>query len=156
VATTLYNALLRAELTVVQRHNHSARVGYVDPGFDATLAGTWYDLKFKNSTNQPLLLTAEIRSGRLHINLHGFETRPTGRTIRFTGERTQLTDPAPCKEIIDTTLARGERVQVLEAVQGYTYEVYKHVYTNGIATDRVRVNTSTYKPLQGVVHVGAG
>jgi len=155
VATTLYNAVLRAELTVLQRHNHSAPVSYADMGFDATLAGTWYDLKFKNSTNQPLLITAQVYGGRLHVTLHGFDARPAGRTIRFTSERTATTQPDPCKEIIDPTLAPGERVRILAAAPGYTYEVFKHVYLNGTAVERVSVNTSTYRPLQGVVNVGA-
>jgi len=50
VVTTLYNAVLLAELTVVQRHNHSARVSYADFGFDATIAGDYYDFKFRNTT----------------------------------------------------------------------------------------------------------
>ena len=154
VATTLYNAVLRAELSITQRHNHSARVSYADFGFDATLAGTWYDLKFRNNTPQPLLLTADVSGGRLSISLHGLETRPAGRTIRFTSERTNITSPEPYKEIPDPDLLPGERVIVLESVLGYTYEVFKHVYLNGKAVERVSVNTSVYRPLQGVMHVG--
>jgi vancomycin resistance protein YoaR len=154
VATTLYNAVLRAELDVVQRHNHSARVGYVDFGFDATLAGTWYDLKFQNTTNHPILLTTEVGGGRLHVALYGFETRPSGRTIRFTSQRVKVTEPEPYKEVSDTALEPGERIIMLEAVAGYTYDVFKHIYMNGNAVDKVKVNSSTYRPLQGVMHVG--
>jgi vancomycin resistance protein YoaR len=154
VATTLYNAVLRAELTVVQRHNHSVRVSYTDYGFDATLAGDWFDLKFRNDTPHPVLITADMSGGSLRIALHGFETRPSGRTVRFTSERVNVTSPQPYKEVADDGLAPGERVIMLEAVLGYTYEVFKHIYMNGNETERVRVNTSTYRPLQGVIHVG--
>ncbi|MCL2204367.1 MAG: VanW family protein [Defluviitaleaceae bacterium] len=154
VATTLYNAVLRSELKVVQRHNHSARVSYADFGFDATLAGDWYDLKFKNNTPKPILITAEMGGGRLHIALHGLEGRPAGRTIRFTSERTGTTEPGPYKEIVDAALAPGQRVITLESVMGYTYEVFKHVYMHNQAVERIQVNTSTYRPLPGVVSVG--
>jgi len=82
------------------------------------------------------------------------ETRPAGRTIRFTSERTNITSPEPYKEIPDPDLLPGERVIVLESVLGYTYEVFKHVYLNGKVVERVSVNTSVYRPLQGVMHVG--
>lgn len=154
VATTLYNAILRAELDIVQRHNHSARVGYADIGFDATLAGTWYDLKFRNTTPQPLLITTEMRGGQLHISLHGYETRPAERTLRFISERTATEAPPPYKEIIDAALLPNERVLTLAAADGYTYEAFKLVYLHGKMVERVRVNTSTYRPLQGVVRVG--
>lgn len=154
VATTLYNAVLRAELSVVQRHNHSARVSYADFGFDATLSGDWYDLKIRNDFTHPILITTEMGGGRLFVALHGFETRPAGRTIYFTGERTNVIEPEPYKEVHDASLEPGERVIMLEAVAGYTYEVFKHVYMNGNAVDRVKINTSTYRPLQGVMHIG--
>ena len=154
VATTLYNAVLRAELTVVQRHNHSAPVSYADYGFDATLAGTWYDLKFKNSTNQPILLTSEITGGRLYITIHGYETRAAGRTIRFTSERTSIIEPDPCRVVTDTTLAPGERIRKQDPVRGFTYEVFKHIYQNGTFQSRERVNVSTYRALPGLVHAG--
>ena len=47
VATTLYNAVIRAELDIVQRYNHSMIVSYVKPSDDAAIAGTYKDLKFK-------------------------------------------------------------------------------------------------------------
>ena len=46
VSTTLYNAIIRAELEVVQRFNHSMIVSYVDPSDDAAIAGTYKDFKF--------------------------------------------------------------------------------------------------------------
>jgi vancomycin resistance protein YoaR len=156
VATTLYNAVLLAELNVVQRHNHSVRVSYADFGFDATLSGDWFDLKFMNDSRHPILITSEMNGNQLHVALHGFESRPAGRTIRFTSERTNTTSPEPYKEVIDAGLPPGERIIMLEAVMGYTYEVFKHIYKNGQAVERVKINTSTYRPLQGVMHVGRG
>lgn len=38
VTTTLYNAVLRAELEVAYRKNHSMMVNYVYPGMDAMVA----------------------------------------------------------------------------------------------------------------------
>ena len=49
VSTTLYNALLRANLEIVSRRNHSYIVSYVDIGTDATIAYPTTDLVFKNN-----------------------------------------------------------------------------------------------------------
>lgn len=56
VSTTLYNAVLRAELEVVERSPHSMTVHYVELSEDAAIAGTYKDFKFKNSTDYPIYI----------------------------------------------------------------------------------------------------
>lgn len=58
VATTLYNAVIRAELDIVQRYNHSMIVSYVEPSDDAAIAGTYKDLRFKNNLDNPVYIEA--------------------------------------------------------------------------------------------------
>jgi len=154
VVTTLYNAVLLAELTVVQRHNHSARVSYVDYGFDATIAGDYYDLKFKNNTSHPILVTSRLTTNALYVTIHGREERPQNRTLQFSGQRVDVIPPEPYKEVVDTSLAPGERVVTLESQMGYRYEVFKHIYIDGQEVEQVKINTSSYRPLQGVVSIG--
>ena len=55
VSTTLYNAvLLVPELEVVERHEHSSYVPYIEEGKDAAVAYGSYDFKFKNNTNKTI------------------------------------------------------------------------------------------------------
>ncbi|MCL2405335.1 MAG: VanW family protein [Defluviitaleaceae bacterium] len=154
VVTTLYNAVLMAELTVVQRHNHSARVSYADYGFDATIAGDYFDLKFKNNTAHPILITSRMQDSALHVSIHGYETRPPNRSIQFSSRRVDVIPPEPYKEVIDANLAPGTRIVTLESQMGYRFEVYKYVFVDGQEVERVKINTSSYRPLQGVVSVG--
>ena len=154
VVTTLYNAVLLAELTVVQRHNHSVRVSYAEYGFDATIAGDYYDLKFKNSTTQPILITSSLGTNGLQVSIYGYETRPPNRTIQFSSQRVDVIPPEPYKEVVDTNLAPGERIVTLESQMGYRFEVFKYVYVDGREVERIKVNTSSYRPMQGVVSVG--
>jgi vancomycin resistance protein YoaR len=67
VTTTLYNAVLLAELEIVERAAHSMTISYADLGRDAAIAGTWKDLKFKNDKDVPVLV----------------EVYTSGRTITF-------------------------------------------------------------------------
>jgi len=156
VVSTLYNAALAAELPITQRHNHSAPVSYVEKGFDATVAGDYFDLKFKNNTEHPILIASQMKNGELIITIHGFESRPEERTIRFAATRVEVTPPAAYREIIDATVPRGQQHVILESQMGYTIELRKHVYMDGKEVEVVKINTSVYKPLQGVIAIGAG
>jgi len=154
VVTTIYNAVLKAELTVVQRHNHSARVSYAGFGFDATIAGDYLDFKFKNNTPHPMLIVSGLRGGELYVHIHGYDNRPANRTLQFSAQRVDVIPPEPYKEVVDASLAPGERVVTLESQLGYRYEVFKHVFVDGVEVEVVKVNTSSYRPLQGVISVG--
>ena len=56
VSSTLYNAVLRAELQVDQRSNHSMIVSYVDMSADAAISGTEKDFKFTNNLENPIFI----------------------------------------------------------------------------------------------------
>lgn len=56
VSTTLYNAVLRAELNVTERSNHSMTVHYVPLSADAAISGTDKDLKFTNNLDHPVYI----------------------------------------------------------------------------------------------------
>lgn len=64
VSTTLYNAVLRAELEVVERSPHSMTVHYVELSEDAAIAGTYKDFKFKNSTEYPIYIEGYTTSDK--------------------------------------------------------------------------------------------
>ena len=56
VSTTLYNAVLRAELNVTERSNHSMTVHYVPLSADAAISGTDKDFKFTNNLDYPIYI----------------------------------------------------------------------------------------------------
>jgi len=156
VVSTLYNAALAAELHIVQRHNHSAPVSYVENGFDATVAGDYYDLKFKNNTPYPILITSQMSSGSLQISIHGHESRPANRSIRFSAKPIETIKPEPYREVVDSSIPMGESYVTLQSQLGYHIELHKHIYIDGKEIEVVKINTSIYKPLQGVIAIGAG
>ena len=67
VSSTLFNAVDRSGLRILQRYSHSKRVPYVPPGRDATVS--WYgpDFSFKNEYNQPILIRAKVQSGMMIV-----------------------------------------------------------------------------------------
>jgi vancomycin resistance protein YoaR len=73
VSSTLYNAVLLAELEVVERHSHSLKIDYVPSGRDATVSYGLKDFKFKNNTPGYLLLDNEIVGQNLTISIYGIK-----------------------------------------------------------------------------------
>lgn len=71
VSSTLYNAVLKAGLKVVERHSHSQEVSYVPPGRDATVAYDYLDFKFENSTEQPILVRVYLSGRWLQAVIYG-------------------------------------------------------------------------------------
>ncbi|MEC0089203.1 VanW family protein [Paenibacillus macquariensis] len=67
ISSTLFNAVDRAGLEIIQRYSHSKSVPYVPPGRDATVS--WYgpDFSFKNKYNQPILIRAFAHGGQVSI-----------------------------------------------------------------------------------------
>ena len=71
VSTTLYNAVLRAGLKIVELHPHSLKVGYVEPGFDAMVNMGSSDLRFFNNTNYPILISTSYINDECKIYIFG-------------------------------------------------------------------------------------
>ncbi|GGE69506.1 VanW family protein [Priestia taiwanensis] len=90
VSSTLYNAVLNADLDIVERVNHSRTVGYVPIGLDATVADYGPDFKFKNSLDYPLYVQAIPSGSTLTINLLGKEA--TGKQVTLTSKKDSETD----------------------------------------------------------------
>lgn len=59
-ASTIYLAVLRSGLEVVERHAHGYEPAYVPAGLDATVAGTVLDFRFANNTDYPVKIEASM------------------------------------------------------------------------------------------------
>lgn len=71
VSTTLYNAVLKIpQLSIVERHEHSNDVPYIEEGKDAAVAYGSYDLKFVNNYGFDIKIKAETTGDAVNINLY--------------------------------------------------------------------------------------
>lgn len=155
VTTTLYNAVLKAELEIVQRQEHSMTISYVGLSRDAAIAGTFKDLKFMNNTDSPILIEAFTKGRKITFKVWGHEVRDVdNRTIEF--ETRVLSETAPPPEVIeeDPTKPITYRKVTQSAHTGYRTELYKVVYENGVEVGRTLINKSYYAPAPRYVIVG--
>lgn len=152
VSTTLYNAVIRAELEVTERSGHSMPVSYVDPAADAAIAGTYKDLKFTNNTDAPIYIEAYTSNKTITFTIYGEETRDSNRTIAFTST-TVSTTPATTQIVADA----GQPIGYIVATNGNTgvvAELYKHVYIDGVEQEVTKVNKTTYRMFPRTITVG--
>ena len=72
ISSTLYNAVLSAGLPVTERHEHSRSVPYIEQGKDASVSYDSEDLKFINTSNNNLKISANTDNDTLSISIENF------------------------------------------------------------------------------------
>ena len=157
VSTTLYNAVLYAELEVVERAAHSMTVTYVPLSRDAAIAGDYKDFKFKNSTDKPLYVEGIAKGGNITFNIYGHEQRDMSvRKVDFEYEILEVKKPG--KDIIteDPNLPKGEEIVTQNSWNGYSAVLYKIVYENGKQVEKIKINSSVYKASAKRIKKGTG
>ena len=155
VSTTLYNAVLNAELEVTERYNHSMIVTYVDPSADAAIAeSSGKDFKFVNNTEYPIYIEGYTTSDKkITFTIYGVETRDSNRKVTY--ESVVLETNVPDTEVIyaDASLPVGY-CSVQSAHIGYKAQLWKVVTVDGVEVSREQINSSTYNKAPRSATVG--
>lgn len=155
VSTTLYNAVLRAELEVTERYNHSMIVTYVDPSADAAIAeSSGKDFKFVNNLDTPIYIEGIIEGKKITFNIYGQETRSSDRKVSYESKVLEVINPTSDLLYADASQPIGYLVKGDSAHIGYKAQLWKVVTENGVEVERTQVNSSSYKMVPGSYHVG--
>ena len=154
VSTTLYNALLKAELEILDRSNHTMAIGYVDLAKDAAIAEGLMDLVFQNSLEDPIYIIGYCDGANITFTIYGHETRPANRTLELVSVTTEVIEPSGTQLIADTQQAVGYVSETQSPHTGYTAELWKYIYYDGELTDTVHINTSYYNAVGTVYEIG--
>lgn len=154
ISSTLYNAVLLAELEVTMRYNHSMTVGYVNLSADAALAEeAGKDFKFVNNTDYPVYIECYITNNEeVTFKLYGKETRPSSRSVKYESEVLEII-PAEEEIHVDAGLPLGY-ISVQSGHTGYKARLWKITYEKGVEVSREQVNSSTYKTSKRTATVG--
>ena len=153
VATTLYNAVIRAELDITMRYNHSMLVNYVPPSDDAAIAGTYKDFRFKNNMDTPVYIEGTSDGGILSFKVYGVENRPTNRVVTFESETVERKEPE-VQFTISSDHDLGYIGTTQSAHQGLVARLWKIVTVDGVEQSREIFNKSTYNASPKLVTVG--
>lgn len=120
ISSTIYNAVVEADLEIVERSNHARVPSYLPAGKDATVYWGSKDFQFRNNRSYPIKITVTVEGGLA--------------TARIFGTRTE--------NEYDISIETG----VISRYNGYlvvnAYKVYRQ---NGEEVKRELLSTDSYK-----------
>lgn len=126
VSTTLFNAVVKADLEVTERQPHSRPINYVDEGKDAAVSWPNQDFKFTNNTDFPVYIIAGMSEtkNRCIISIYGRQL-PDGTSIKIESEILEKTQPEDDRYIYTSELPTGQKKLIENAREGIRAVAYK-------------------------------
>lgn len=107
--STIYNALLYADMEITERSPHSMPVTYAEIGLDAAIAKDILDLKFKNNTSNPVVVQTYVNDdGYVVAAIWGIPEVPNKKIELVTKKHHSKSADAYKKTYIDGKLVKTE------------------------------------------------
>ena len=152
VSSTLYNAVIFANLDIVSRTNHRFVPSYVTAGRDATVVYGSIDFKFKNTRKYPIKIESSVSSGVAKVSIYGMKEEKE-YDVKI---ETKITGSIPTKTVYeeDSTLAAGKEKVVQKGHKGTYSEAYKVVYYNGKVVSRTLLSKDKYSAMETIIKKG--
>ena len=120
ITTTLYNAVLYANLEVIERTNHQFVPSYANASRDATVVYGAIDFKFKNNREYPIKITCSVSNGIANFKIFGLKSE-NDYEVQITSRVTGTTSTAIYSEAYKT-LKKNGRVISTERISKDTYK----------------------------------
>ncbi len=155
VSTTLWNAAMKSNCEIVERHEHSRPVAYVDRGKDATVNWDSQDMRFKNTSDYPMYLVCYVSDNkRVYCEVYG-ELFPEGAYITVDASTTQTVKPSDPVMTYNPLLSAGEQIVITEARTGYYAKAYRVYHlSDGTVIRRDLLCESYYRPARAEIEYG--
>ncbi len=153
VSSTLYNAVLYANLEIVERYNHGYQPSYVKSGLDATVSWGGPDFKFKNNRNYPIKLMTDTSSKILKVYIYGLKT-DDDYTVKLEAKYLSTVYHSTTYKK-DSSLAPGTQKVIQNGSNGCKTATYKYLYDkSGNLVSTTCISRDTYNPHNKVIAVG--
>ncbi len=144
-SSTLFNAVARADLEILERNPHAWPSSYIEKGFDATVNWPGLDFRFKNNTEWPVFIVAEYANRKITVNLYGMSL---GADVKIDLESVVIREiprPEGTDYELNPELSPGESKITVTGRKGYEVETWKVWYHAGKESKRELLFTTTYK-----------
>lgn len=151
-STTMYNSLLLADLTILERHSHSIPANYVPYGQDAAVSYGYLDLKFRNDFDFPIYTYAKVVSDRVYVYIYG-DTKAKNYIVKINPEIVETIEPKT-EEVYDEKLAPGTRLDMQKGRKGYKVNTYKTIIKNGKVISKTKITSDHYRKKDYIYKVG--
>lgn len=144
VSSTLYNAILTANLKAEERRNHTLPLAYVAKGLDATVDWGNIDFKFKNTLNKSLYIEGYTKNKSVFFNIYS-DKALAKRTFQLVSDVYEIIQPV-AKYLDDPDLNEGETHVVNQGSAGYKVKVYRKTFENGKLINTELISNDYYLP----------
>lgn len=154
VSTTLFNAAVKADLQIVERHNHSLTVAYVDRGKDAAVNWNSQDLRFTNNSDDNVYICCFLSDDkRVRVGVFG-KLLPNGESIVIESEVTGTTSFETVYQP-NLALAAGASQVTQKGKDGCSAVAYKvRKDASGNTISREELCHSSYKTVNQIIEYG--
>ena len=159
-STTLYNALLNADLEILEVNKHTLPSSYVWLAFDAMVSEGYSDLRFKNNTGEKIYIKTYSDNDNVYVDVYGKpfnENEKVVRRVEFLGAI-----PHPGDRIVPDTTGqysnkvtyKGEYLRLKYPREGYRAKGYIDRYIDGVLVESKLIRDETYEPQEGIIIEG--
>ena len=152
ISSTLYNAVLMANLEIVERRNHQFVTSYLPAGRDATVVYGMTDFKFKNTRQYPIRVTASEKNGIATVGIYGIKEE-NEYTFSFS-TKTVASIPYTVKYVEDGTLPAGTEKVKQKGANGLKTETYITKMLNGKVISTTLLSRDTYDAMVRIILKG--
>ena len=152
ISSTLYDAVVMANLQITKRRNHQFITSYLPGGKDATVVWGSQDFKFINSRKYPVRITMSVSGGTSTAQVWGLKEE-VEYDITIESQKT-ATIAYTTQYINDPSLPEGTQVVKQNGSNGSKYEAYKVMRLNGVVVSRTLLSKDTYNAKQKIVRIG--
>ena len=148
-SSTLFNAVVRADLEIVERTAHSWPSSYVEKGEDATVNYPSLDFVFRNNGEFPVFVAAWYANNEVTVEIYG---KMLENGMRIDLESTVVKTIKPSDEVIwveDESLPVGTTKPGRQKRTGYVVDTYKvYLDRDGNEIERKKLWTTNYRASQ--------
>lgn len=152
VSSTLYNAVLYANLEIVSRRNHQFKTSYIEAGRDATVVYGSTDFQFKNTRNYPIKIKCSASGGVCTFEIYGMKEE-----VEYdVSISTETISTIPFTTIYEdtTALAAGTTKVMQGGMNGYKTKTYRTLKQNGVKVKTELLSSDTYNPMNKIIQRG--
>ncbi len=151
VSTTLYNAVLLADLKIVERTAHSLPPGYVPLGRDATVVDNYLDFRFQNNSDSNIIIVTSVIDDELSIEIYGKKRSKIADILILSIIKKVIEPKTVTKQ--DDKLEIG-KTEVQDGQKGYEVLTYRVKILNDREISRELLAKDEFNPINKIIKVG--
>ncbi len=159
-STTLYNALLLADVDVLSVNHHSLPASYVPLSLDAMVSGDYSDLVFQNNLENPIYIKTTCDNRNVKVEIFG-QKFDEGETVSVRSELVKILPHNGDKivkdqkgEYTNKILYKGEYLRIKYPREGYESKAYLQYFKDGQLLNEKEIRHDFYQAQDGVVMEG--